>query len=83
MFYSPYGHFGYFRTFRARKVVGDLTTTLRLKQGCRSFPALPGVRFTRDYLLDQYVNSQDQPNPVVPAKQTLPTQEPGSRPHTP
>jgi phospholipase C len=65
-----------------RQTCGDLTTTLRLKQGGKSFPSLPGVRFTRDYLLDQYVTSQDQPNPVVPAKQTLPTQEPGSRPHT-
>ena len=26
--------------------------------------------------------SQDQNNPVVPTTQTLPTQEPGSRPHT-
>jgi phospholipase C len=33
--------------------------------------------------LNQYVNSQDQNNPVVPASQTLPTQEPGSRPPTP
>jgi hypothetical protein len=36
-----------------------------------------------NYLLNQYVNSQDQNNPVVPADQTLPTQEPGTRPPTP
>jgi hypothetical protein len=42
-----------------------------------SFPGLP-----HNYLLNQYVNSQDQNNPVVPTTQTLPTQEPGSRPHT-
>jgi hypothetical protein len=41
-----------------------------------SFPGLPP-----NYLLNQYVNSQDQNNPVVPANQTLPTQEPGTRPH--
>jgi phospholipase C len=67
-----------------RQTCGDLTTTLRLKQGkAASFPALPGVRFTRDYLLRQYITSQDQPNPAVPTQQTLPTQEPGTRPHTP
>jgi phospholipase C len=66
-----------------RRTCGDLTTALRLKPGkARSFPALPGVRFTRDYLLRQYITSQDQPNPVVPAKQSLPSQEPGTRPHT-
>ena len=41
-----------------------------------SFPALPP---TRDYLLSQYVTSQDQPAPVIPADQTLPTQPPGHR----
>jgi len=31
-----------------RQTCGDLTTALRLKPGkARSFPALPGVRFTR------------------------------------
>jgi hypothetical protein len=61
-----------------------MTTALRLKTAPRaSFPALPGVGFTRDYLLNQYVTSQDQPNPVVPTTQALPVQEPGSRPHTP
>jgi hypothetical protein len=37
---------------------------------------------TRNYRLNQYVNSQDQNNPVVPPSQTLPMQEPGTRPHT-
>ena len=36
-----------------------------------------------NYLLNQYVNSQDQNNPVVPTDQTLPTQEPGTRPEVP
>jgi hypothetical protein len=41
-----------------------------------NFPALPG---TRNYLLNQYITSQDQPAPAVPAVQTLPTQPPGTR----
>ena len=43
-----------------------------------SFPGLP-----RNYLLNQYVNSQDQNPPVVPTNQTLPIQEPGTRPPVP
>jgi hypothetical protein len=31
----------------------------------------------------EHVNSQDQNPPVVPASQTLPTQEPGTRPPVP
>jgi phospholipase C len=69
-----------------RANTGDMTSALRLRGPSdrgRSFPALPGIAFTRDYLLTQYVNSQDQNNPVIPTVQTPPTQEPGSRPHTP
>jgi hypothetical protein len=47
----------------------------------RSRDALPTSGLPPNYLLNQYVNSQDQNNPVVPTNQTLPTQEPGSRPH--
>ena len=62
-----------------RKTCGDLTGTLNLKSSREvSFPALP-----YNYLLNQYVNSQDQNPPVVPKNQTLPTQEPGSRPPVP
>jgi hypothetical protein len=44
---------------------------------CRdNLPALPD---TRNYLLSQYITSQDQPAPTVPATQTLPTQPPGTR----
>jgi hypothetical protein len=47
---------------------------------CRdNLPALPD---TRNYLLNQYITSQDQPAPTVPAVpavQTLPTQPPGTR----
>jgi len=64
-----------------RQTCGDLTATLNVSRARRvSFPALPA---TRDYMLDQYVTSQDQPAPAVPASQSLPSQEPGSRPHTP
>ena len=48
--------------------------------GRPSFPALPQ---TRDHLLSQYVTSQDQPAPTVPADQTLPIQPPGHRRPTP
>ena len=61
-----------------RQTCGDLTGALNLKPRPEvSFPTLP-----HNYLLNQYVNSQDQNNPVVPTSQTLPTQEPGTRPHT-
>lgn len=64
-----------------RRTCGDLTASLNLKQPpARSFPGLPE---TRNYMLDQYVTSQDQPAPTVPTIQTLPTQEPGSRPAGP
>lgn len=53
-----------------RQTCGDLTRTLNVPPGRpASFPALPP---TRDYLLSQYVTSQDQPAPVVPADQALP-----------
>jgi phospholipase C len=61
-----------------RQNTGDLTGALNLRRRREvSFPSLPP-----NYLLNQYVNSQDQNNPVVPANQTLPAQEPGTRPHT-
>jgi phospholipase C len=61
-----------------RETCGDLTGALNLRRRREvSFPGLP-----RNYLLNQYVNSQDQNNPVVPTSQTLPMQEPGTRPHT-
>ncbi|HET9015407.1 MAG TPA: phospholipase C, phosphocholine-specific [Thermomicrobiaceae bacterium] len=63
-----------------RSTVGDLTSTLRLKgQGApgRTFPTLPNPA---DSLQRQYIGSQDYPAPTVPANQTLPTQEAGSRP---
>jgi phospholipase C len=60
-----------------RQACGDLTATLNLSgPGRASFPELPPAR---DYLLDQYVTSQDQPAPTVPAQQALPTQPPGHR----
>jgi phospholipase C len=59
-----------------RQNTGDLTGALNLQRRRQvSFPSLP-----HNYLLNQYVNSQDQNNPVVPTDQTLPTQEPGTRP---
>jgi phospholipase C len=62
-----------------RQTCGDLTAALNLKSSREvSFPALP-----YNYLLNQYVNSQDQNPPVVPKNQTLPTQEPGTRPPVP
>ena len=67
-----------------RENVGDMTGALNLQKGWghRSFPTLlPQLPY--NYLLNQYVNSQDQNNPVVPTVQTLPTQEPGTRPPTP
>jgi phospholipase C len=64
-----------------RRTCGDLTATLNIRRGpARSFPALPE---TRNYLLNQYVTSQDQPAPAVPSNQTMPVQEPGTRPHVP
>jgi phospholipase C len=66
-----------------RQTCGDLTGSLDLQPRRRaSFPSLlPKVPF--NYLLNQYVNSQDQNPPVVPADQTLPSQEPGTRPPVP
>jgi phospholipase C len=62
-----------------RETCGDRTGALNVRaQKKASFPGLP-----YNYLLNQYVNSQDQNNPVVPANQTLPTQEPGTRPEVP
>ena len=62
-----------------RQTCGDLTGALNLQSEKHvSIPALPF-----NYLLNQYVNSQDQNNPVVPTNQTLPSQEPGSRPQVP
>ncbi len=63
-----------------RRCAGDLTRTLNVPAQRASFPALPP---TRDYLLSQYVTSQDRPVPTVPADQTLPTQPPGHRRPTP
>jgi phospholipase C len=64
-----------------RRTCGDLTRTLNVTPGRpAAFPALPQ---TRDHLLDQYVTSQDQPAPAVPAGQTLPAQPPGHRRPTP
>lgn len=63
-----------------RHTVGDLTSTLRLKGPAapgRSFPSLPNPA---DSLQQQYISSQDYPAPSVPANQTMPHQEPGSRP---
>jgi phospholipase C len=65
-----------------RQTCGDLTGALNLQPGQqRSYPALPKLPY--NYLLNQYVNSQDQNPPVIPKNQTLPTQEPGSRPPVP
>jgi phospholipase C len=62
-----------------RQTCGDLTGALNFKsRGRVSFPALP-----YNYMLNQYVNSQDQNPPVVPTNQTLPMQEPGTRPPVP
>jgi phospholipase C len=62
-----------------RENVGDLTDALNLeRRRRRSIPCLP-----YNYLLNQYVNSQDQNNPEVPTDQSLPTQEPGTRPPVP
>lgn len=59
-----------------RENVGDFTQALNLKHKKKaSIPALPF-----NLVIDQCVNSQDQNAPVVPAAQTLPTQEPGTRP---
>src|SRR6516164_1954347 len=50
-----------------RQTCGDLTGALNFQHHRRvSFPTLP-----YNYLLNQYVNSQDQNNPTVPANQTL------------
>jgi phospholipase C len=59
-----------------RENVGDFTEAMNLKHKKKA--SIPAVPF--NYLLNQYVNSQDQNNPVVPTTQTLPSQEPGSRP---
>jgi phospholipase C len=56
-----------------RTTCSDFAGALNLRSGRRtSFPSLPP---TRDYLLRQYITSQDQNPPTVPAVQTLPTQE--------
>ncbi len=56
-----------------RKTCSDFTGALNLRPDRRgSFPGLPPAR---DYLLRQYITSQDQSPPTVPAVQSLPTQE--------
>jgi phospholipase C len=64
-----------------RQTCGDLTGSLNLHPSQKRHVSLPGLPY--NYLLNQYVNSQDQNSPVVPTNQTLPTQEPGSRPPVP
>jgi phospholipase C len=64
-----------------RQTCGDLTASLNLVRPPEVWTSIPSLPF--NYLLNQYVNSQDQNNPVVPTTQTLPRQEPGSRPPVP
>jgi len=63
-----------------RETAGDLTSALRLTAPGRSFPVLPNPA---DNLQQQYISSQDYPAPTVPTHQTVPHQEPGTRPHDP
>ncbi|HEX3489545.1 MAG TPA: alkaline phosphatase family protein [Streptosporangiaceae bacterium] len=64
-----------------RETCGDLTGSLYLKRKGKPRVSLPSLPY--NYLLNQYVNSQDQNPPAVPAKQALPHQEPGTRPEVP
>ncbi|MHB1740407.1 MAG: alkaline phosphatase family protein [Actinomycetes bacterium] len=63
-----------------RRTCGDLTSAFDFAHPSASFPSLPA---TSGYLLDQYVTSNDLPAPTVPAAQSMPHQESGSRPHRP
>ncbi|HET7038050.1 MAG TPA: alkaline phosphatase family protein [Thermomicrobiaceae bacterium] len=61
-----------------RSVVGDLTSTLRLAAPpVSTFPPLPDPRAS---LRQQFVSSRHDPAPTVPNPQTMPQQEPGTRP---
>jgi phospholipase C len=62
-----------------RQTCGDLTGSLYFRRPPR--PSFPGLPY--NYMLNQYVNSQDQNLPVVPAHQTKPKQEPGTRHQVP
>ena len=66
-----------------RKTVGDLTSTLRGPGSAAPGRAFPQLSNPADTLQQQYISSQDNPAPTVPAQQTMPSQEPGSRPQDP
>jgi len=63
-----------------RQTVGDLTSAFRFNQA-RQAPVLPDTN--RDNFLAQY-EIATFPLPAIPgADQSVPSQEPGRRPHTP
>ncbi|MEU7167553.1 alkaline phosphatase family protein [Streptomyces morookaense] len=63
-----------------RRTMGDLTSALRLHDCDRSFPGLPDPA---PLLALEEQEAATLPPPAVPTVQTVPHQEPGSRPHTP
>ncbi len=65
-----------------RDTVGDLTSTLRLQdQGGanRPFPTLPDAQSLYDR---QLAAANSLPPSTPPLTQSMPSQEPGGRPHT-
>ncbi|SEG46344.1 phospholipase C [Actinacidiphila yanglinensis] len=62
-----------------RQNVGDLTSAFRFSDAKKKFPALPDTN--GQYNLAQYEVSQLPKPATPPATQTMPRQEPGSRPH--
>ncbi|MCA1219015.1 alkaline phosphatase family protein [Streptomyces sp. 8L] len=62
-----------------RHTVGDLTSAFRFRDTTRRFPALPDT--SGQYNLAQYEVSQLPKPATPPTRQTMPRQEPGTRPH--
>ncbi|WP_329454985.1 alkaline phosphatase family protein [Streptomyces sp. NBC_01497] len=62
-----------------RRKVGDLTSAFRFSDTTKKFPALPDT--SGQYNLAQYEVSQLPKPTTPPATQTMPRQEPGTRPH--
>lgn len=61
-----------------RRTCGDLVGTLRLGEAERQFPSLPDPA---PLLAQEQQEVATLPPPTVPARQTVPHQEPGRRPH--
>ena len=63
-----------------RQTCGDLTSTLSLRRPAPTIWSVARLPSPGDSLQAQYISSQDLPAPSVPVPQSVPHQEPGTRP---